>query len=307
MMHLHLTPELTWAQLQRKAQAYLLNSPHRDHDANHAVIRRELDWLTAHILGRSAPHLTSASPDTLSSSHRQQLSQLLERRWQGEPLAYLLGHADFYRHTFTVNQHTLIPRPETEELIERLAHHDQLRRRPPTTIMDVGTGSGCIAISLAIIFPHARVLAVDISAQALAVATTNINHHQLRHRIHTAVMDMRSAEAWHQLYNQHGAMNLVVANPPYVDYATESSLLSSSCHHEPRMALDGGPSGLECITALHQHVPIILHRHSGLFALEMGFNQAQPVAALFNRSPWHAPIIATDLSGYERFVLSTLS
>lgn len=309
---IHLNPELTWDQLRHQARSYLLSSPHHEasHDSSHSgytVICRELDWLTCHVLRRPGHHHLSDPDSTLSASQCQQLSRLLHRRWQGEPLAYLLGHADFYQHTFAVNHHTLIPRPETEELVERLAHHEHLKNRPPATIMDVGTGSGCIAISLAMIFPRARVLAVDISAPALAMATANIIHHQLRHRIHTVRMDMRSAAAWQQLHQLHGAMELVVANPPYVDYATESSLLSSGCHHEPKLALDGGQDGLEFITALHQHVPTMLHRRQGWFALEMGFKQARPVMALFNLPPWHAHTIYDDLSGNSRFLLSTLT
>ena len=311
---IQLEPNLPYHELLSQATAYLASSPHLNvagaEPPHRDMLRREVQWLMEHVLASTAPTSTSATSDIhplqrLDDHGHHQFTGLLTQRWHGKPLAYVLGSAEFYNHTFVVNHHTLIPRPETEELIELIRQYYQSHHlTPPTTILDVGTGSGCIALSLARLYPEAQVIAVDISTTALTVAATNVQRHQLEAQVQLQVMDMRRAKDWQDLYQQSGTMDLIVANPPYVDYVKEQAYLSAECRHEPKVALDGGEDGLLFINSISQHASIMVRKDTGLLALEIGFQQAATVATRFSQPPWHSPTIHHDLCQKPRFLTS---
>lgn len=250
----------------------------------------------AYSLLRDHPH----QPLGQNASH---ISNLIHRKAAGEPLEYLFNHAYFLHHEIHVNHHTLIPRPETEQLAQLVMN----RYGPwpePKTICDMGTGSGCIAIALAFYFPHSSVWGCDISQQALDVAQYNIKNTKLDSQIRTHQMDMRKQDQWLELARRSPPMDLLVCNPPYVDMATEQQLMSRETRYEPPIAVDGGANGLEYIQALATFAPMILAPH-GRLALEMGFQQSESVAKIFNTSSWHHTEIHLDISGHNRFLLTT--
>lgn len=190
----------------------------------------------------------------------QQLNEYIDQRMTGKPLAYIIGNAEFYGRTFIVDDRVLIPRPETEALIRHAITFTK-QHPQPMVIADIGTGSGCIAITLALEIPNATIIATDISADALIVARKNARQHGVEKRIEFIEGDMLDPVAGRHI-------NLIVSNPPYVPSAEVSSVKNTSetygLAYEPQLALNGGPDGKKFITTLQDSgIPAILETIGG--------------------------------------------
>jgi release factor glutamine methyltransferase len=228
--------------------------------------RLEAEILLMHVLGVSRSTLFTYPEHTLTRRQIDQYRTLVAERVLGYPLPYLTGTIEFYGLDMEVTPEVLIPRPETEVLVE-LA----LARRP-ATVVDVGTGSGCIAVALATHLPDVTVYAIDISPSALVVAQRNAQRHHVAERIHFIVGDL--------LDRRPGPVDLIVSNPPYISADEWASLPSAIRHHEPRLALDGGPDGMQVIRRLLSQSEGLLEP-GGALLIEIGANQggdAQDVA-----------------------------
>ena len=256
--------------------------------------RLEADLLICYAAGLSRLELLLEPEHRLSAGQVVRLRRLLSRRLTGEPIPYILGASEFYGIEFHVDPRVLIPRPETELLVERaidVANRLMAGGIERPVIADIGTGSGCIAIALAMNLPQAQVYAVDISADALEVARANCRRYELSERVallHGDLMEPLPEPA-----------NIVVANLPYVE-ASELPRLALEISFEPRHALDGGEDGLASIRRLLAQMPMKAFPESTAL-LEVGFGQAPSVAELAGASYPDSRIRAyRDLSGVER-------
>jgi len=208
------------------------------------VPRLEAEVLLAHVLAASRTALLAHPERVLTPDQASNYQTLVRRRVSGYPLPYLTGRAEFYGLEFEVTPEVLIPRPETETLV------DLALARQPATVVDVGTGSGCIAISLAVHLPEAIIYALEISPAALAIARRNVERHGVAERVRLMVGDVFSPRP--------SPVDLIVSNPPYIPTGECTSLPVSVRDHEPRLALDGGPDGLTIIRRLLAQAPAVL-------------------------------------------------
>ncbi len=251
----------------------------------------EAELLLRHVLKINRTQLYIDLEKEVSSEEEKAFRELVERRLNGEPAAYIIGHREFYGREFQVNQNTLIPRPESELLVEtalKLAHERQRH-----TIADIGTGCGAIAISLALELPQAKIYATDISTPALEVARANCQRYDVADKVILLPGDM--------LEPLPEAVDLIVANLPYVN---ESEL---NPNFEPRLALDGGADGTEVIAKLCRQAKDKL-ADGGSMLLEIGQGQSQTITTLLKSIfPNGAIEILTDLSGIERVVSLSLA
>jgi release factor glutamine methyltransferase len=253
--------------------------------------RLNAEHLLAHVLGRKRLELYLEFERQLSEAELVPLRDFVRRRGQGEPLQHLLGTVEFCGHTFLCDRRALVPRPETEELVELLQSKIQNRQ---CEIVDVGTGSGVIAISLAARFPEARVHAVDISDDALALARENVNRLGLSDRIKFVKGSL--------LQPLNGTFDLIVANLPYVAWPERDSL-TREVLHDPEVALFAGQQGDEVIRELIEQAPARL-RPAGLLALEIGLGQEKGLCDFLCQKNYHDIESKTDYAGTPRFVFS---
>jgi len=252
----------------------------------------EGELLLRHVLGISRPQLYLDLDCKLSLEQEEAFRQLVKRRLSGEPAAYITGHREFYGLDFYVDPRVLIPRPESELLVEKTLSLAQ--EHPLSTIAEVGTGSGAIAISLALNLPEAKIYATDISAPALEVARRNCQKHGVIDRVYLLHGDM--------LESVPEPVDLIIANLPYV---RESEL--AGMRFEPRLALDGGRDGIVKIRQLCRQLGGKL-RPGGFLLLEMGQGQGEAVTTLLNTLfPSGEIEVMPDLSGIERVVSLSLT
>jgi release factor glutamine methyltransferase len=231
----------------------------------------------------------------LNEAQEKSLHDLLERRRRGEPSAYITGHKEFYGLDFIVNSSTLIPRPETELLVEKAV--ELARGSRISTIADIGTGCGAIAVSLAVNLPHATVYATDISPAALEVARSNCKKHGVIDRVVLLHGDL--------LEPLVKPVDLIIANLPYVRRADLQK--NASLRYEPALALDGGKEGLDVIKNLCRQAEKKLRGGGGLL-IEIGEGQAGAVVASLRESfPGAAVEIYKDLAGIARVVALRLT
>lgn len=252
--------------------------------AESGLSRLEARSLLAAVLGVPIERLIGHPEQPVGAAAVQRFAALAARRLAGEPLAYLLGEKEFYGRRFAVSPAVLVPRPETELLVQLAL--DRLRSRPAARVLDLGTGSGCIAITLALESPPARVLAVDRSATALAVAAANAR------RLGAAVEFLRSD--WFDAVT--GRFDLIVSNPPYVA-AADPHL--PALRHEPRQALVAGADGLDDLRRIVAAAPAHLQA-GGWLIVEHGHDQAADVRALYAQAGFVEIETACDLAGVPR-------
>ncbi|MFC1987099.1 peptide chain release factor N(5)-glutamine methyltransferase [Chloroflexota bacterium] len=254
----------------------------------------ESELLLRHALEISRVELYQELNRELNLEQEKSFWSLIERRLNHEPAAYIMGRREFYGLDFYVNSSVLIPRPETELLVEKVLEIAQNRGMP--TIAEVGTGCGAIAISLALSLPQARIYATDISTAAIQVAQINCHKHKVLNRICLLSGDM--------LDPLPEPVDLIVANLPYV---RESELPQiSTRNYEPSLALNGGPDGLEKIRRLCTRISDNL-RPGGVLLLEIGQGQTKAVTTfLFSLLPLAEITVIPDLSGIDRVVSLTL-
>ena len=258
----------------------------------------EAEVLLRHILGMERAEFFAALAEHLSSHQCDQVRNLAKRRLDGEPLAYITGHREFYGLDFVVNPHVLIPRQETELLVECVLEHCS---RPQATkdlrIADIGTGSGAIAIAIAANLPHAQVYATDCDPNALAVAEINCRKHGLEESIHLSQGDLLDA--------LEAPVDVIVSNPPYITTA-EIPLLAPEVRREPNHALDGGPDGLNVIRRLYRQTPAFI-RDGGCILVEIAPEQLESVMQLGREEFSNAEIsFRRDMLGLPRVVIVSL-
>jgi release factor glutamine methyltransferase len=252
----------------------------------------EGELLLRHVLGISRTQLYLDLDRRLSPEQEEAFRQLVKRRLNGEPIAYITGHREFYGLDFYVDPRVLIPRPESELLVEEALSLAQ--NYPLSTIAEVGTGSGAIAISLALELPETRIYATDISASALEVARLNCQKHGVADRVYLLQGNMFDPIP--------EPVDLAVANLPYV----RKSQLAGEMF-EPLLALDGGSDGIEKIRQLCRQADGKL-RPGGFLLLEIGQGQGKAVATLLNTLfPGGKVKLTADLSGIERVVSLSLT
>jgi release factor glutamine methyltransferase len=220
------------------------------------------------------------------------LRELVKRRAQAEPLQHLLGTVEFCGQTFLCDKRALVPRPETEELVELLKSEIGNSK---SEILDVGTGSGIIALSLAKHFPEARIYAVDISEDALALARENAARLGLSERVEFRKGDL--------LEDLNERFDLIVANLPYVSMQDRQSL-AREVLHDPEVALFAGEKGDEIVRRLIEQAPSHLEP-GGLLALEIGINQSEGLTELLRLKNYHDIRAKKDYAGIARFLLAS--
>jgi len=247
--------------------------------------------LLAHVLAKPRSWILAHPEALLDEYLLAQVESLTRRLESGEPLPYIIGHWEFYGLDFTLSPAVLIPRPETELLVEHALHwlvEHPARRR----ILDVGTGSGCIAVSIAVNCPDARILATDISLEALLVARQNVLRHAVSHRVQLLQCDL--------LPPTSPPFDLLCANLPYVPAADLPQL--SVAAHEPPLALDGGVDGVIWISRFLERTPFAL-ASGGCILLEIEASQGSLVAGFVETAfPQAGVQVLPDLAGRDRLV-----
>ena len=251
--------------------------------------RLNAEHLLAHTLGRKRIELYLEFERPLTEAELAPLRELVRRRGQGEPLQHLLGTVEFAGRVFLCDKRALVPRPETEELVE--LNEIRVKIRGPK-ILEVGTGSGVIALTLAAQFPEAEVTAVDISDEALALARENAARLGLQERVRFAKGNL--------LAGVDGTFDLIVANLPYVANGDRSAL-SREVLHDPAVAVFGGERGDELVRELISAARDRL-RPGGMLALEVGIGQAEDLVSLLAEKNYHDIAAIRDYCGVKRFL-----
>ena len=253
--------------------------------------RREAGSLLSFVIGKDRTFLIAHAEDELNYAHVDQFREVVERRAAGEPLQYITGTQDFFGREFRVTPDVLIPRPETELLVEAALEVN----KPRTLICDVGTGSGCIALTLLCELDHARAVALDKSPAALEIAKFNAQKLAVADRAEFVVSDCFDSLDPREF-------DLIVSNPPYVSASVLEGLQREVRDHEPLIALSPGPDGLSIIRRLIQESPGFL-KQNGHLIMEIGFDQGSAVQNLVDTNVWELLEVRPDLQCIPRIVL----
>ena len=288
---------MTVGEMKAKAETHL-----GSHRVPEAAVNAEL--ILAHVLVLRRPEVRTQAGRALTPKQERHVWNLVTERGGRIPLAYVLGNQDFMGLEVRVTPAVLIPRPETEELVQ--AAVDVARRVPRGSgalqLLDIGTGSGCVSIALAHLLPEAQIVATDISPAALALADENARRHQVGRRIRFLKADLfhpdrqRTAAGW---------ADIAVSNPPYIP-TKELRTLEPEVLKEPRLALDGGVDGLDAIRAIIGEAPADL-RPGGWLVLEIGHGQAPAVRKLLTEAGYEKVEIKSDAQGVSRIALAQRS
>ena len=273
-------------------------------EAAASIDRREAETLLAHLLFRDRPWLIAHSDTELSNTLLHSYRKLIARRVAKEPIQYLTGMQEFYGLNLRVTRDTLIPRPETELLVEAILHWIAARpalRQP--RILDIGTGTGAIAIALASHLPSASITATDLYPAPLSIAEHNAGRLDLGHRITFLQSDLLAAPH----FATAPPFDVIVSNPPYVSLYEAATMPDEVLQHEPHTALFAGPQGLDIyrrlIPAAHKAL-----KSEGLLALEFGFGQREDLRALLDKptnGPWQDLTFLNDYAQIPRIALAT--
>ena len=267
--------------------------------------RIDLEFLLAHCLGKGRTALFLDANCEVPPEVEGHFRGLLARRLEREPLAYILAEQEFWSLPFTVSPAVLIPRPETEFLLEVVLAETKKHILPPGRNLDLCCGSGVIAIILALELGR-EVTAIDLSWAALQVARQNCLRHGVEALVHLCQADLLTALRPEPLFS------LVVSNPPYVSQtAIHHELAPEVSRYEPHLALDGGPVGMDCIRQIRERLPAVLVPGGELF-MEIGYDQGQVTAELFRQPisgqrPFSLVEIRQDYAGKDRVLHARLS
>jgi len=263
-----------------------LREHHRDENGG--------EWLLRHRLGLTRARLLAAFSERLTDRDWEWFQAQVKRLSEGVPVQHILGFEEFYGRRFEVNEHVLIPRPETEELVQEILQWKrQVFKAQPVRYVDVGTGSGAIAVTLKLEDPESQVFAVDLSEKALEVAARNAN------RLGADVV-FQKGDLLTPFIGQ-ATFDIVVSNPPYIPTEDIHTLDDVVKHHEPHLALDGGPDGLVMYRRLCRDLPKVL-ASPGIVGFEVGCGQAEAVRTLLAAAfPNKANVyVKRDISNKER-------
>ena len=269
------------------------------------------ELLLLHVLGRDRTWLYAHPEESVPEAIAERFQALIARRAAGEPTQYLTGKQEFWGLEFEVTPDVLIPRPETEHVMEvaldRLALREARAGRPQMTsgegflIADIGTGSGCLAIALAKELPKAKICATDISSEALVVARRNAERQGVAERIHFVQCNLLEGLESPVTSNQLPRTDLIVSNPPYVGRCETETLPIEVRGHEPATALYGGEKGYELYADLVSQAARNL-RPGGILVLELGHNSLPAVRPLLDAPTWANVGVTNDLAGIPRVI-----
>ncbi|MDF0604480.1 peptide chain release factor N(5)-glutamine methyltransferase [Neisseriaceae bacterium TC5R-5] len=254
--------------------------------------RLECRMLLQHVIpGLTHAYLLAHPEQSLSHEQAHFFQQLVQRRLNGEPIAYLLGESEFYGRSFRLSPAVLIPRPETEHLLEAALLHTT---KPGSRVLDLGTGSGVLAVSLALEAPHCQVMAVDLSAEALQVAQANARGLGAKVAFYQG--------SWYQALPEQFEFDLIMSNPPYIRH-DDHHLTLGDLRYEPSMALTDGADGLVCLRQIIAGAPAHLSI-GGWLMLEHGYDQGSAVRQLFAATQWGSVQTLVDLAGLDRVTIA---
>lgn len=261
---------------------------------NSGLPRLEARMLLQHLLTISHSHIIAHGTQLLSNSELASLNQLCQRRLAGEPLAYLLGWREFYGRRFQVSEAVLIPRPETEHLVDAVLAHLPAQG----TLWDLGTGSGAIAVTIACERPDAQIWAADISEEALAVAQANASALQAQVRF--------GQGSWYQAQPQPAphSVDVIVSNPPYID-AQDPHLQQGDLRFEPQQALTDNHNGLSAFETIIAGAKDFL-RADGWLLFEHGYDQGEAVRNILSQYKFRKIQTLADLAGLDRVTLGQI-
>lgn len=290
---------MTFLQAHAHALQVLAQQQNLPREEAHARARILLDFAVA----KRYAHLL-APAQVLEAAQQSAFEHALERAARGEPLPYIVGEQEFLSRAFHVGPGTLIPRPETEYLVEAACKYLQQSQGAPEALeaalelADLGTGSGAIAISLALEVPRARILATDVSGAALKIASRNARRHGVEDRVELALSD----GSWVAPL-QGRSFAGIVSNPPYIPARDIEGLQIEVRQFEPRVALDGGADGLDVYRVFATELGKYL-QPDGFVALEVGAGQWAEVALLFRAGGWSVEPAIMDFAGIERVLIA---
>lgn len=251
------------------------------------------DLLLGFVISRDRIFILSHAEETLPDDSWRRYRSLVRRHAEGEPLQYLTGEREFYGLDFQVTPAVLIPRPETEFLVEKALQILQENFSLDPYFADIGTGSGCIAVSIASEMPEARGIATDISGYAIEIAASNAHRHRVAERIRFICTNLLDC------FRREPVFNLILSNPPYVALEEYDTLMSCVKDHEPHQALFGGRDGLDVYRRLAPEVSLRL-KPGGYFIVEIGAGQGDAVRRLMQDSGLIFEEIIEDLQGIPR-------
>ena len=254
----------------------------------------DAEVLLAHALKTDRRGLYLSLSNLVSEQEKETLQSLIARRINGEPVSYIIGEKEFWSLTFKVNPAVMIPRPETETLVEATLKIFSPYSSP--SILEIGTGSGAIAIALAMELPQASIIATDISFKALMIAMENASSHEIR--------SIRFIEGslYEPFEGESELFDLIISNPPYIPTNEISQLPPGLRDYEPHIAFNGEADGLAFYRAIIQKAPVYL-KPGGYLLLELGIGQGHDVAKLMVKTgKLSLPEIINDLSGIERVI-----
>lgn len=268
--------------------------------------RLSAELLLARVLNTDRLHLYMEFSRPLTERETSEYREMVRRRGQGEPVAYLLGRKEFYSLEFEVDRSVLIPRPETELLVQTALEILNNKGSETVTVWDVGTGSGAVSVSLAVHKKNSRIMATDVSVSALGIAERNAAKHGVLEQLEFFCADLdqplpdtKNKEAFEEMLSR--GFDVVVSNPPYIASADIETLQREIRDWEPRVALDGGQDGLSVVRRLFAQAHKYL-RESGVLLVELGDSQAMSLFDEMDRD-WKLET-RRDLSGRERVIVA---
>ncbi|HEX8091641.1 MAG TPA: peptide chain release factor N(5)-glutamine methyltransferase [Blastocatellia bacterium] len=264
--------------------------------------RRTAGVLLCHALGIDRTHLLTRSSEQVDAASYEAYLTSVERRAAGEPLQHITGHQEFYGLDFIVTRDVLIPRPETEFLVEGVINLNRAgRTEGPPVIVDVGTGSGCIAVALAYHIPGARVIAIDISSAALDVARANAERHQVQNRIEFIEGDLLEplGKLAHATCGLEAAVDFLASNPPYVEEERPEAVNPEVRDWEPALALYGGADGLDYYRRLLDEGARYV-KSGGYLICEIGYAQLEAIRGMIDVTKWELVDVTRDLQDIPR-------
>ncbi len=255
------------------------------------------EWLLRHVLSVSRSQLLAGMHDLLTEDQNEEFISLVKQHAAGIPVQHLIGEEEFYGRRFIVNEHVLIPRPETEELIWNTLEMTKwlAAKKEPLTMADIGTGSGAIAVTMKLEWPELTVYASDLSEKALETARKNSQH--LQADVHFMQGDLLSPFIENEV-----KLDILLSNPPYIPLGDKETLSPVVAEHEPELALYGGEDGLDLYRRFSEQLPAVL-KPEAFVGFEVGAGQGQAVADLMQLAFPQASIkVKYDLNGKDRMV-----
>lgn len=272
-----------------EAEATLAAGPHPERAS------RDAEALLLHLMGQSRAWFFTHGDDASGAETEAAYKSLVARRTAGEPMQYITGSAEFFGLPFSVGPGVLIPRPETEHLVEEVIRLARETQANPLRIADIGTGSGIIAVALAHALPHTQIDAVDLSSQALHIARENAEHNHVADRIRFHEGDLLAPLAGERFH-------IIASNPPYIPSADHDSLAVEVRKHEPHTALFAGEDGLAIYRRLIPDAREHLHPN-GWLVIEIGFGQQKQIGELFQKHGYHRIYFQADYQQIPRVAI----